>query len=46
MHIHKQLLLTDVPNSWPFCKPTVGRIIVQASLGEEESGKFSIFHHL
>ena len=46
VHIHKQILLADIPNSWPFGKPTVSSIIIQAPLGEEECGKFAHLHNL
>ena len=46
MHIHEQVLLTNIPNSGPFGKPTMTGIVVEAAFREKESRKLPILKHL
>ena len=46
VHIHEQILVSDVAYTWPFGEPAMFGIIIEASFGKQEGLEISILHDL
>ena len=46
VHVHEQVLFSDVSDTWPLGEPAVFGVIVEAAFGEQEGLECSVLHDL